>query len=246
MYNTSKKCTIYICITGHGQVSSRWPDESIERQSVHYTPRWFLYRRTRIFSPYKFTCTTTWLRGWHGTARLGSAWLDMAWHGVLVVVPRRLGPKIPGTSSTINPAVYRRGEIPGRELVAAARSFPWRSFRLPESSRARRTYIRAAAAAAWLCGARDDIRRGAHAWCLARTRDTRRWLIVGTIISGPLGDTRDDGLVRERPQRLYGYPSRFPSSSPFMRWPGLITGYHKSSIARWHRSDSGTRSKLFD
>lgn len=102
-------------------------------QSAHYTPRWFLYRRTRIFSPYKFTCTTT----RHSSARpdsgrLSLAWHGMAWPGVLVVVPRRLGPKIPGTSSTINPAVYRRGGTPGRELVAAARSFPWRSFRLPE------------------------------------------------------------------------------------------------------------------
>lgn len=223
----SKKCTTYL---HRNAVKFRRGDRmNRSSQSAHYTPQWFLYRRTRIFSPYKFTCTTTWLRGWHGTVRLDSAqlgltWRGVAWRGVLVVVPRRLGPKIPGTSSTINPAVYRRGEAPGRELVAAARSFPWRSFRLPESSRARRTYIRAAAA--WPCGARDDIRRGAHAWCLARTRDTRRWLIVGTIISGPLGDTRDDGLVRGRPQRLYGYPS--PSSSPFMRWPGLITGYHKS------------------
>lgn len=54
-------------------------------QSAHYTPRWFLYRRTRIFSPYKFTCTTT----RHRSARPDSGRLSLAWHGLAWCLGRR-------------------------------------------------------------------------------------------------------------------------------------------------------------
>lgn len=107
---------------------------------------------------------TTWLR----LPRLRSTRLCVAWRGVFVV-PRRLGPKIPGTSSTINPAVYRRGDSregisSGGELVSvtlvSTPSSPGPAVRATRRDSA---------------GARDDIRRGVHtrdAFAFVRARDT--------------------------------------------------------------------------
>lgn len=94
--NVRKKSPIYVVSQKSANILPRigasfaevagWTDQV----KVPITRRWFLYRQTRILSPYKFTCAT--VRVFNN-------------EGVFYLAPRHPGgPKIPGTSSTINPA----------------------------------------------------------------------------------------------------------------------------------------------
>jgi len=132
-----------------------------------------------------------------GSARLGSAQLGMAWHGLAWRLGRRATSPRPENSryeldhksGRVSPRRdSREGISSGGALVSVT---------LVSTPGVQLTYERRDSAMTYgVVHTRDAL----------HTRDTRRWLIVGTIISGPLGDTRDDGLVRGRPQRLYGLP----------------------------------------